>query len=607
MSRLYNDPARFAEEAAEGFVSAHRHWVRAVPGGVIRRAATPSGQVAVVVGGGSGHYPAFAGLVGEGLAAGAVLGNVFASPSAAQVVSVARAAENGGGVMLSYGNYAGDVLNFATAQERLRGDGIACETVRVTDDISSAPGAESDRRRGVAGDLMVFKVAAAAASEGRPLGEVAELATAANERTRTLGVAFSGCTLPGADHPLFSVPAGRMAVGLGIHGEPGLCETDMPSADDLAALFVSRLLAELPAVIPSPTGQRVVALLNGLGSVKYEELFVVYRAVQAGLQAVGSTVVDCEVGEVCTSFDMAGVSLTLLWLDDDLERLWAAPADAPAFRRGLLPAGVNVGATSESEDSTVPNHTDDESAAGTPIPTASEQSRRAAAVVAQIFARIAQTVVDNVEELGRIDAVAGDGDHGIGMERGATAAAAAARAACQGSAGAGTLISMAGEAWADRAGGTSGALWGLGLRAIGARIGDQAAPTPIDVAEAVAAARQAITTTGGAAVGDKTLVDALVPFDDTLTASVQADATLAEAWRLGADAATEAAAATRTLLPKVGRARPHAERSLGTPDAGAVSLALIVSRVADLLAERAAATSDPVNQTTTSTTKANTV
>jgi dihydroxyacetone kinase len=134
----------------------------------------------------------------------------------------------------------------------------------------------------------------------------------------------------------------------------------------------------------------------------------------------------------------------------------------------------------------VPNHTDDESAAGTPIPTASEQSRRAAAVVAQIFARIAQTVVDNVEELGRIDAVAGDGDHGIGMERGAIAAAAAARAACQGSAGAGTLIAMAGEAWADRAGGASGALWGLGLRAIGVRIGDQAAPTPIEVAEAVA-------------------------------------------------------------------------------------------------------------------------
>ena len=473
-----------------------------------------------------------------------MLGNVFASPSAAQVVSVARAAENGGGVLLSYGNYAGDVLNFGAAQERLRGDGIACETVRVTDDISSAPGAESHRRRGVAGDLMVFKVAAAA--EGRLLGEVAELAAAANERTRTRGVAFSGCTLPGADHPLFTVPAGRMAVGLGIHGEPGLGETDVPSADDLAALFVSRLLAELPGVIPSPTGRRVVALLNGLGSVKYEELFVVYRAVQAGLQAAGSIVVDCEVGEVCTSFDMAGVSLTLLWLDDDLKRLWAAPADAPAFRRGLVPAGVNAAATSESEDSTVPSHTDHESGAGTPIPTASEQSRRAAAVVAQIFARIAETVVDNVVELGRIDAVAGDGDHGIGMERGATAAAAAARAAYQGSAGAGTLISMAGEAWADRAGGTSGALWGLGLRAIGARIGDQAAPTPIDVAEAVAAARQAVTTTGGAAVGDKTLVDALVPFEDTLTASVQAGATLAEAWRLGADAAAEAAAATRT-------------------------------------------------------------
>lgn len=611
MTRLYNDPTRFADEATEGFVAAHRRWVRAVSGGVVRRRELPAGQVAVVVGGGSGHYPAFAGLVGEGLAAGAVLGNVFASPSTAQVVSVARAVENGGGVLLSYGNYAGDVLNFTAAQDRLRGAGIDCHTVQVTDDISSADPAEKHRRRGVAGDLVVFKIAAAAAAEGAPLSAVASAAAHANDRTRTLGVAFSGCTLPGADAPLFSVPAGRMAVGLGIHGEPGLTETDLPSADELAELLVARLLEELPEDVPAAAGQRVVAVLNGLGSVKYEELFVVYRTVLARLHAAGVAVADCEVGELCTSFDMAGVSLTLLWLDADLERWWTAPADAPAFHRGLSVEGSSVGRAGVDglgagglgvDGLGVDGFADapgvdgprvdglgvdgPRSAEAAQAPAAgAPASQAAAAVAAEVFATIAATVADHAEELGRIDAIAGDGDHGIGMERGATAAAAAAASAQRAGAGAGTVISLAGDAWADRAGGTSGALWGLALRALGTRLGDEDSPGRADIAEAVTAARVAITTAGGAAVGDKTLVDALVPFERTLADLAAADVPLPEAWRGAAAAATEAAEATASLLPQTGRARPHAERSLGTPDAGAVSLALIVSAIADTLAE----------------------
>ena len=342
MTRLFNDPALFADESITGFVAAHRRWVRAVPGGVARNTQTPAGQVAVIIGGGSGHYPAFAGLVGPGLASGAVMGNVFASPSAVQVTSVARAAEHGGGVLLTYGNYAGDYLNFTQAEERLRAAGIPCRSVQVTDDIYSAPPDERHQRRGIAGDLVVFKIAAAAAVEGQDLDQVAAAANRANDRTRSMGVAFSGCTLPGATAPLFSVPEGRMAIGLGIHGEPGLEETGVPTADELADLFVARLLDELPDDVDAASGARVVAVLNGLGSVKYEELFVVYGRIATLLAAAGIEVVDCEVGEVCTSFDMAGVSLTLLWLDEDLERLWLVPADAPAFRRGTTNSAARL-------------------------------------------------------------------------------------------------------------------------------------------------------------------------------------------------------------------------------------------------------------------------
>ena len=337
MTRLWNDPAEFADEMIDGFVAANGRSVRRVTGGVVRSTVVPAGQVAVVVGGGSGHYPAFGGLVGPGLAHGAAMGNLFASPSTQQVYAVAKAADVGGGVFFSYGNYAGDVLNFDAAQERLRAEGIPCETVTVTDDVASAPATEAHKRRGIAGDLTVFRSAAAAAEAGADLGEVARIAAHANARTRTFGVAFSGCTLPGADAPLFTVPEGRMAIGLGIHGEPGVDEAAIPTADELADLLVSRLLDETPDGVTVP-GARVVPILNGLGSLKYEEMFVVYRRVARLLEDAGVEVVDPHVGEYCTSFDMAGTSLTLFWLDDELAGLWETPVDTPAGAARWVPS-----------------------------------------------------------------------------------------------------------------------------------------------------------------------------------------------------------------------------------------------------------------------------
>ncbi|HCW99294.1 MAG TPA: D-erythrulose kinase, partial [Pantoea sp.] len=303
MTYLYNQPSAFAAELIEGFVAANADKVRQVPGGVVRSTRSQPGTVAVVVGGGSGHYPAFAGLVGQGMAHGAAMGNLFASPSAQQIVNVARAAHNGGGVLLTFGNYAGDVLHFGQACERLKAEGIACEVVAVTDDISSASLEEIEKRRGVAGDLTVFKVAAAAAEAGYSLAQVAALAQHANQRTRSFGVAFSGCTLPGATQPLFSIDAGRMALGMGIHGEPGISESDVPRADVLAEIFVDNLLSELPPGVSLQPGTRVAAILNGLGSVKYEELFVVYRRVAQLLREQQLEIVEPEVGEFVTSFN----------------------------------------------------------------------------------------------------------------------------------------------------------------------------------------------------------------------------------------------------------------------------------------------------------------
>ncbi|MDT7582011.1 MAG: D-erythrulose 4-kinase [Pseudonocardiales bacterium] len=551
--------------------------MRAVPGGVVRSTRSPEPSVAVVVGGGSGHYPAFAGLVGPGLAHGAAMGNLVASPSTQRAYSVGKAADQGRGVLFSYGNYAGDVLNFDAAQDQLKAEGIDCRTVLVTDDIWSAKPDEVEKRRGIAGDLTVFKIASAAAEEGSSLDEVERVARLANDRTRSFGVAFDGCTLPGKSEPLFTVPQGRMAVGLGIHGEPGIDETDVPTAEELAALFVSKLLDEVPAGV-EVAGARVVPILNGLGSVKYEELFVVYRGVDRLLREAGVEVVDPEVGEFCTSFDMAGCSLTLLWLGNEtggeLERLWTAPADTPAFRRGSIAEREHVDtAATEAAERT--------------IPPASEESRQAAATIAALLARSAEALDGQADELGRMDSVAGDGDHGIGMQRGSRAGAKAARAAAEAGAGAGTTLHEAGDAWSDTGGGTSGVIWGRMLQTLGRALRDDAAVDAAAVVTAVTQARDDVMGFGKAQVGDKTMIDAVVPFVDDLSQGVGSGRSLREAWAHAAGVAEEAAQATAQLAAKIGRSRAHGEKSIGTPDPGAVSFALIATTVAGELAKQA--------------------
>jgi len=568
MTKIFDDPAQFADDALDGFVAANRQYVARVDGGVVRSTESPEGQVALVIGGGSGHYPAFAGLVGAGLAAGSACGNMFASPAAGQVYRVAKASQNGGGVLLSYGNYAGDVLHFGQAQEKLNAEGIETRTVLVTDDIASAPLDEIGKRRGIAGDLTVFKVAGAAAEAGLSLDDVERLAIKANHHTRSLGVAFAGCTLPGAEEPLFTVPEGMMSVGLGIHGEPGISEQPLPTASELAKLLVDGLLKDKP----DNAGTRVVPILNGLGTVKYDELFLLFGKIEALLTAAGLEIVEPECGELVTSLDMSGLSLTLFWLDEELEKFWAAPADTPAFRKGNL-APRRARSVESLED-----------AEATPALVATAASTALAATAVGALKEAQAVVVEHEEALGKLDAIAGDGDHGIGMRRGVDAAVAAAEKSHAAGAGLEELLAAAGEQWAERAGGTSGALWGAAVTAVGRTLGSKDSYTPADAAAAVNALRDAIVTLGKAEAGDKTMVDALLPFADTFAKAIDDGGSLAGSLRAAAEAAAEAADATAALSPKKGRARPLAEKSLGHPDPGAVSFGLIARRVADYAA-----------------------
>ncbi|WP_309074162.1 dihydroxyacetone kinase family protein [Paenarthrobacter sp.] len=565
MTRIFNDPADFADEALAGFCDAHSDLVRQVEGGAVRRSRPATPKVAVIAGGGSGHYPAFAGIIGPGFADGAVVGNIFTSPSSQQGYSVAKAANSGAGVVFTYGNYAGDVMNFGLASERLNAEGIATENVLVTDDIASASLDEIEKRRGIAGDFVVFKVMGGAAEAGLDLDSVVRLGRKANEFTRTIGTAFSGCTFPGADQPLFRLPEGQMGLGLGIHGEPGLFDTELPSAVELGQELVRRVLAETPV----GASTRLAVILNGLGSTKHEELFVLWRTVAPLLREAGYALVMPEVGELVTSLDMAGASLTLTWLDDELEQYWTAPALTPAYRRGA--AGFDVAASHASEAEldavTAANY------------SSTEESRAYASQCLQALDTTAALLRDCEAMLGDMDAIAGDGDHGRGMVRGSAAALDAATVAFERGAGAGSLLAAAGDAWADKAGGTSGVLWGAGLRAFGERLGDAETPTPDVLAQSVRAFADRISNLGKAEIGDKTMMDALLPFASSFEDRVLPGAAAEDAWAAAASDATEAAASTAGLRPLKGRARPLAEKSIGTPDPGATSLAMVFAAV----------------------------
>lgn len=579
------DAATFTGDAVTGFAAAYSRYVQVVPGAsaVMRRGGPTAGKVAVIGGGGSGHYPAFMGLVGPGLLDAAVIGEVFTSPSAEQAYRAGRSLDAGAGLLFSYGNYAGDRLNFDLAQERLRADGIDCRTVVVTDDVASGDPGATELRRGVAGDLIVFKVAGAAAQQGLALSDVERLARRANDNTCTIGVAFGGCTLPGASGPLFTVADGMIEVGLGIHGEPGIRAMSRPGPGELAGLMVDALLAERPE-----GARRVAALLNGLGGTKYEELFGLWRRIQPLLEHAGLELVAPEVGELVTSLNMPGCSLTITWLDEELERLWLAPADTPTFRCGGLGPALNHPGPASARRAAAAGP----AAASPAEPITAPAGARHPRVPADPAARTAQLALAGMlaavqaseAELGRLDAVAGDGDHGSGMVRGLSAAAEAAQDAVVSGVTLGPALQAAGAAWADRAGGTSGVLWGLLLDEMGTSLGEAGGnPGTRAVAVAVGRACAKVSQRGGAQVGDKTLLDALAPFAAALERAADSGMALAPAWALGAAAAAEAAQATAALVARAGRARALAARVSGSPDPGAISMSLCIDAASAVL------------------------
>jgi dihydroxyacetone kinase-like protein len=329
--KLINNGDAAVDEMLTGILAAHPgHLWRPdhAPRAVIARHGPRPGKVALVIGGGSGHEPTFLGFVGKGLADACAVGNVFASPPPQPAVDAALAANGGAGVLFIYGNYAGDVMNFDMACELLEMEGVEARTVLTTDDIASH--ADRSRRRGVAGNVFIFKTAGAAADLMLPLDQVERIARHANARTFTMGVALSSCSLPQTRRPSFDLPAGQMEIGMGIHGEPGVRRGPLRPADEVVDEIMAAILSEMRA----PAGDRVAVLVNSLGATPLMELYILHARVTQRLSAAGLTVAKVLVGPYCTSLDMAGASITVMHLDETLERLLNHPCDCAMFRQG---------------------------------------------------------------------------------------------------------------------------------------------------------------------------------------------------------------------------------------------------------------------------------
>jgi len=332
MKKILNDPKDFVDESLRGILLAHGSQLRALdedPRAIVRADAPVAGKVAITTGGGYGHIPVFLGYVGAGLADGVCVGNVFNSPSADTMLAVTKAVDGGAGVLYLYGNYFGDKMNFDLAQELAQDEDIAVESVRIADDVASAPRDEREKRRGVAGLFYAYKIAGACAAAGASLAEVKRTAEKVNANVATLGVGFSPCTIPASGQPTFSLAADDIGLGIGIHGEPGIKEKKMTEAKAL----VGEMLEYLSRDLALGGGEEVSVLVNGLGSTPPEELYLAYGEVVQWLDRQGVRIYRAYVGEYATSLEMAGFSLSLLKLDAELKKYLDAPANSPFFKQ----------------------------------------------------------------------------------------------------------------------------------------------------------------------------------------------------------------------------------------------------------------------------------
>ncbi|QTD94864.1 dihydroxyacetone kinase family protein [Burkholderia anthina] len=558
MKKLVNRPSDVVREMLEGIARQSPHLAILGDEHVLVRQPLPDPAqrpVAILSGGGSGHEPAHGGYVGEGMLSAAVCGEVFTSPSTDAVLAAIRASAGPNGALLVVKNYTGDRLNFGLAAELARAEGIPVETVIVADDVSLRGRVERGQRRGIAGTVLIHKLAGAAAARGLSLARVAAIARDAAADLGTMGVALDGCTIPGADKAGFSLADHEIELGLGIHGEKGVERTAPQPADALVDTLLSSIVADLVL----DRGERVALFVNGLGATPDMELAIVLRAAHDNLSRRGIAVARAWAGTFLSALNMPGCSISLLRLNEERAALLDAPTQARAWPGGgAVNTRIRAAAAAVHEP---------------PLPPLDAAGRAWAARLQPALHAVAQALIEHEATLTELDTAAGDGDLGASMRRAAQAILDLPEAAY--GTPAGTLAAL-GAALRRAIAGSSGPFYATALLRAARRLGeaaDVAEPSARDWAAAFRNAVDAISELGGAHAGDRTMLDALVPAAVAFDRALDDDRDHASAWAAAVEAAERGAQQTAGMTPRAGRASYLGERAIGTPDGGAVAVA----------------------------------
>lgn len=582
MRKIINSPDHVVSEMMEGYISAYGRYYEKHPNvnGVILKQRRKD-KVALVIGGGSGHEPMFSGFVGKGLADAAACGNIFASPDPNTVYETAKAVDQGKGVIFVYGCYAGDNLNFDMGEEFLNDDGIPTTHVRVWDDVASAPKERIEDRRGIAGDVFVVKIAGAACDAGLSLEEVTRVTKKARDNTKTIGVATAPAQLPGIDKPIFELPEGEIEYGMGLHGERGVLRTAWQDAD----VLVEKMYGQIMEDADLSAGDEVCVLVNGLGSTTITELAISYRKVKKLLDRDGIKVHDTDLNSYCTSQEMGGFSITLFKLDEELKKYYDMPCYCPFYAKGeLTGAGIEEQEESAASIEEEPEFDENDIEAAKIV-----RSREGvltelnAADARNMLIYIADKIIAKKPYLTEIDSAIGDGDHGIGMA-GGMQKAKRKLLKMEDEKNVYAVFEAAGKAMLLSMGGASGVIFGSLYLAGAKGMEPKSALRAADLAAMERKSLAAIQERGKAEVGDKTMVDALVPAVEAMEA--EHGKGLLEMLKAAEAAAAQGVEDTKKYQAKFGRAKSLMERAVGYQDAGATSVWLILQGMREFVEDK---------------------
>lgn len=583
MKKIINQPETVVQELCGGIAAAHPELEFVPKGKIIKKRTLDAGKVSLISGGGSGHEPAHAGFVGQGLLDAAVCGDVFASPSQIQVYQALKATASEKGTLMIIKNYSGDMMNFQNAAFMATEDGISVDYVRVEDDIAVEDSLYTVGRRGVAGTVFVHKIAGAAAARGGSLPEVKAAAQKAADNVRSIGFALTSCTVPAKGTPTFALGEDEMEYGVGIHGEPGIRREKLLCADALAERMVEALTRELNIA----AGQQIAVLVNGFGGTPLQELYLLNHAVARCLANAEAVTVRTLVGNYMTSIDMAGASLSILKLDAQLKELLDTPCDAPALHiSGPASPAVYQAADAASEAERHACFTVETDASWAIVKNEALTLHNLIYLVDHMSA----VIIENEVPFCELDAHAGDGDFGMSVAKGFRQLKREWANILQDECGSiSSFLDACSMVIMEHCGGASGPIWGAAFRAAAKSAGGSSELTAAQFAQLLQEAVGGVQRVGersfgrGAVVGDKTLIDALVPCADAWQTLASQGKSLSECFCAGAAAAVQGAEKTRDIVAHMGRAGTVGERSIGYPDAGAHALGVIFTALSDAM------------------------